>query len=156
MFSGFALNWLTVRGGDIRNYGLIAAAGALIGMVGIGLAPTLPIALVMVGVASFFLGTSYSVGAATLGEITPVQMMGRVTAVYFLFQSLLGQSLGPFLVAFGSQSMFEGRTALAHSYALWNGVFGVIMVTAVLMLRQRLKASPSLPETGKAKVSLHG
>ena len=139
VFSGFMLNMLTVRGGDIRTYGLIATIGAAVGMVGMGLAPSLPFALAMAGLASFFLGTSYSVGATTLGQITPVGLMGRVTAVYFIFQSLLGQALGPFLVAFGSQSLFSGRSALATSFALWTGVFGVGMVVAVTVLRQELK-----------------
>ena len=139
LFSGFMLNWLTRRGSDIRNYGLVAAALSAVGMVGMGLAPTLPLMLAMTGVASFFLGTSYSVGATTLGQVTPVRLMGKVTAVYFIFQSLLGQALGPFLVAFGSQRMFTGRTALATSYALWMGVFGVGMVISVAVLRQRLR-----------------
>ena len=139
VFSGFVLNWLTVRNRDIRTYGLIAAIGATAGMVGMGLAPSLPIGLAMTGLASFFLGTSYSVGATTLGTITPVHLMGRVTAVYFIFQSLLGQALGPFLVAFGSQSLFTGPTALANSFALWMGVFGIGMVIAVAVLRQRLR-----------------
>ena len=143
LFSGFVLNWLTRRGGDIRSYGLIAAIGAAIGMVGMGLAPSLSFALVMTGVASFFLGTSYSVGASTLGEVTPVGLMGRVTAVYFIFQSLLGQALGPYLVAYGSQNMFSGRAALATSFALWMGVFGVGMVISVAVLRARMRGQAS-------------
>ena len=139
LLSGFVLNWLTVRGGDIRNYGLLAAIGSAIGMVGMGLAPSLTVALWMTGVASFFLGTSYSVGASTLGEVTPVRLMGRVTAVYFIFQSLLGQALGPFLVASGSQYMFSGRTALASSFAFWMGLFGVGMVISVAVLRHKLR-----------------
>lgn len=139
LVSGFVLNWLTVRGGDIRNYGLIAAIGAAIGLAGLGLATTLPTALVLVGLGSFFLGTSYSVGASTLGQITPVRLMGRVTAIYFLFQGLLGQALGPFLVAVGSQKMFRGDTALASSFALWMAVFGVGMIVAVIVLRRRLR-----------------
>lgn len=153
LFSGFVLNWLTARGGDIRNYGLIATIGAAVGMVGIGLAPSLTIALVMVGLASFFLGTSYSVGATTLGEVTPVRLMGRVTAVYFLFQSLLGTALGPFLVAFGSQNMFTGRTALASSFALWTGVYGIAMIAAVLVLRQRLRRSAASPKPEAAPLA---
>jgi len=139
LFSGFALNWLTVRGGDIRNYGLIATLGAAIGMVGIGVAPSLNVALVMVGLSAFFLGTSYSVGATTLGEITPVRLMGRVTAIYFLFVSLIGQALGPFLVGFGSQKLFSGVRALANSFSLFNGLFGLAMLISVLLLRKRLR-----------------
>lgn len=142
LFSGFVLNWLTVRRSDIRTYGLVAGVGATAGMIGIGLAPSLTVALVMVGLASFFLGTSYSVGATTLGQVTPVRLMGRVTAIYFLFQSLLGQALGPFLVAFGSQNLFEGRTALAHSFSLWTGIYGIAGIAAVLALRSRLHRQP--------------
>lgn len=141
LFSGFALNWLTVRGRDIRTYGLLAALGMAIGLVGIGIAPSLQFALTMVGIASFFLGTSYSVGASTLGQITPMRLMGRVTAIYFLFQSLLGQALGPLLVAVGSQTMFVGPTALAKSFALCCGIFGAGMIIAIGMLRQRLRQS---------------
>lgn len=139
VFSGFIINRISARGGDIRTYGLIATFGAAIGMVGMGLAPSLPFALVMVGLSSFFLGTSHAVGALSLSEVTPVRLMGRVTAIYFVFQSLLGQALGPFLVAFGSEKMFTGQTALAHSFALWTGVFGVVMIAAVLVLRHQLR-----------------
>jgi MFS family permease len=100
------------------------------------------------GVASFFLGTSYSVGATTLGEITPVRLMGRVTAIYFLFVSLFGQALGPFFVGYGSQNLFVGTHALASSFALFNGLFGLAMLVSVLLLRQRLrcKAESAKPE----------
>lgn len=140
LFSGFVLNWLTVRGGDIRTYGLIAAVGMTIGMVGIGVAPTLPLALFMVGVAAFFLGNSYSVGASTLGQVTPAPVMGRVTAIYFLLQGLFGQGLGPFLVPFVSQKLFAGPDALAAGFALCCGIFGVGMITAVLVVRARLRS----------------
>ncbi len=118
-------------------------------MVGMGLAPTLPVALFMTGLASFFLGTSYSVGATTLGEVTPVRLMGKVTAVYFMFQSLLGAALGPFLVAFGSQNMFSGQTALANSFALWMGLFGLGMTVSVTVLQRRLRRNTT-PEPAAA------
>lgn len=150
LFSGFMLNWLTRRGGDIRNYGLVAAALSAVGMAGMGFAPTLTVGLWMTGLASFFLGTSYSVGASTLGEVTPVRLMGKVTAVYFIFQSLLGQALGPFLVAFGSQKMWSGPSALATSFGVWMGVFGVGMVVAVWALRARLRRDAPMMDGRRA------
>jgi MFS family permease len=144
LFSGLVLNWLSARNRDIRSYGVVAAIGAAVGMVGVGVAPSLTMALAMVGISSFFLGTSHSVGATTLGQITPVHLMGRVTAIYFLFVSLLGQALGPFLVGFGSQNLFTGRTALASSFALFTGLFGIAMLICVVVLRQRLRRKASL------------
>ena len=145
LVSGLVLSWLSARCRDIRSYGLIATVGAAFGMVGVGLAQSLPMALVMVGLASFFLGTSHSVGATTLGQITPAHLMGRVSAIYFLFVSFLGQALGPFLVGFGSQNLFTGKTALASSFALFTGLFGIAMLNSVAVLRQRLRrnAPPS-------------
>ena len=72
--------------------------------------------------------------------------MGRVTAIYFLFVSLLGQALGPFLVGFGSENMFTGAHALAISFALFNGIFGVAMLISVLVLRQRLRRTAASDE----------
>jgi len=138
LFSGLVLNWLTMRGSDIRSYAIIATIGAATGMVGVGMAQSLTAALVMVGLSSFFLGTSHSVGATTLSQITPVHLMGRITAIYFLFVSLLGQALGPFLVGYGSQDLFTGRTALASSFALCTGIFGIAMLISVEVLRRRI------------------
>jgi MFS transporter, Spinster family, sphingosine-1-phosphate transporter len=139
LLSGLVLNWLTIRGRDIRSYGIIAAIGAASGMVGVGLAQSLTMALAMVGLASFFLGTSHSVGATTLSQVTPVHLMGRVTAIYFLFVSFLGQALGPFLVGYGSQYLFIGRTALASSFALFTGLFGIAMLISVEVLRRHIR-----------------
>ena len=98
-------------------------------------ASSLPMALAMAGVATFFVGTSYFVGATTLGQLTPVRLIGRVTAIYFLFQSLLGQTLGPFLVAYGSQRVFTGPTALAQSMVANCIAYGVAAIASAIALR---------------------
>ncbi|NIJ07320.1 MFS family permease [Sphingomonas vulcanisoli] len=138
--SGLVLNRLTVRGDDVLIYGLIAAIGTGLGLFGTGFAPSLPFAIVMIGIDSFFLGTSYSVGAAILSQITPVRLMGRATAVYFLFQSLLGASLGPYLIALGSQKVFPGPAGLGTSFGIFCGLFGAAMAVAVVVLRRQLRA----------------
>lgn len=137
-FSGFVLTRLTARGGDIRTYGLIAAAGTMTGFVGLGIAPSFAVALAMTGFGAFFMGTSYSVGASTLSEVTPRPMMGRVSAFYFLVQNIFGAGLGPLLVALGSQHLFSGRFALAYAFALFCGLFGAATIASVLVLRRRL------------------
>lgn len=139
--SGVVLNRLATRA-DIHNYGLIAATGTLIGFVGMGLAPSLPGMLVMDGIGSFFMGTSFSVAAATLSEVTPRPVMGRVTALYFMFQSLFGHAMGPLLVGLGSEHLFEGRFALAHSFALCCGLFGIATIWSVSLLKRRVAARP--------------
>lgn len=137
-FSGMVLTRLTAMGRDIRVYGLIAAAGTMAGFVGLGLAPSFGMALALTGFGAFFMGTSYSVGAATLSEVTPGPAMGRVSACYFLVQNLFGAGLGPLLVALGSQHLFSGHFALAYAFALCCGLFGAITIASVLILRQRV------------------
>ena len=139
--SGLVLSRIASRGGDIRVYGLIAAMGTMIGFVGLGLAPSLGAALAMTGVGTFFMGTSFSVGAATLSEVTPRAAMGRVSAIYSLVQQIFGAALGPLLVALASQQLFSGRFALAYAMALCCGVFGAATIAAILLLRRRLIAA---------------
>lgn len=139
VFSGFMLNWLTVRGGDIRLYGIVAAVGTMIGLVAAALAPTLPLALTGAAISTFFIGTSTPVAAATLSEVTPSRLMGRITSIYFLFQTLLGQALAPFLIALGSQRIFAGPTALARSMAVNCTMFGIACAIAALVLRAMLR-----------------
>ena len=136
--SGFILNRLAGRGGDIRIYGLVAATGTMVGLVGMGLAPSLGVALGMLGLGAFFLGTSYSVGATTLSEVTPPALMGRVSAIYSLVQQIFGAALGPLLVALGSQHLFNGRFALAYAFALCCGLFGATTIAALIWLRRNL------------------
>lgn len=139
--SGFILNWLSRSGGDIRNYGIVAALGTAIGLVGAATAHSLDVALAMSGVGGFFWGTAYAVGASTLGQVTPVRLMGRITAIYFLVQTLFGQTIGPLLVALGSQYLFAGPDALARSMTLNCTGFGVATIAAAVVLRNRLRGS---------------
>ena len=57
----------------------------------------------------------------------------------FVPVSLLGQALGPLLVGFGSQNMFSGPTALASSFALFTGLFGMAMIVSAALLRRNIR-----------------
>jgi MFS transporter, Spinster family, sphingosine-1-phosphate transporter len=138
MFSGMIMNRIVERGGDIRRFGALCAMLSAVGLAGAILAPTASLAFASVGFGTFFLGNSYSVGATSLADITPVALMGRVSAVYLLVQNLFGQALGPLTVALVA-SYFAGRNALPYGFALSMLLFTIATVTSALALGRAIR-----------------
>ena len=60
-----------------------------------------------------------------LSRLTPPAYMGKVTALYLIFQSSLGGALAPMVVALLSKR-FAGPTAVAHGLALHCAIFGCL------------------------------
>ena len=65
------------------------------------------------------------VGATFLTRVTPSALMGKISAGYLLFQTLLGQACGPMLIALVSQHVFHGRNSLSGAFALCVVAFGL-------------------------------
>ena len=140
--SGLIMNAIVRRGGDIRIYGAFAAFVAAAGIGGAVLAPSISTGYAAAGIGMFFLGSSYAVGATTLSAVTPIAMMGRVSAVYLLFQTLLGQALGPLIVALIG-ARFSGTNALAYGLALAMAGFALVAVVSALALGRELGRAES-------------
>ena len=139
-FSAWVSTRIERRGGDIRAFGAIAGAGTALGMAGAALAPGLGASLVCAAVGLFFVGVSFPIGATTLAQIAPTQVMGRISGFYLLFQTLVGQSLGPLLIAFGAEKVFGGgSTGLAPAFAVTTLTLGVATVACALMLRRGMR-----------------
>ena len=136
---GAAMNRIAQRGGDIRRYGLIAAVLAAAGIGGAVATPSVATGYAVAGLGMFFLGSSYAVGATTLAEVTPVAMMGRVSAVYVLFQNLVGQALGPLIVALVSTSVFAGPLALPRALTLSMALFAVATAISAVALGRGIR-----------------
>ena len=138
-FSGYVMSRMVARGRDIRVFGAFAVLGSAIGLAGAAVAPTWPATLVCAGLGLFFVGISFPIGATTLSQVTPPQVMGKITGVYLLFQTLVGQALGPMLIAVGSEKVFHGRAGLPDAFALMMGLFGLGAAAAALALRRALR-----------------
>jgi MFS family permease len=136
-FGGGIMNRSVARGGTALTYGMVGLSGAALGVSIAFSAPSLHLAYVGAQICYLFVGVSYAAGATTLGEITPVEMMGRVSALYLVIQTVIGQTVGPFVVAAISQTLFgrEGNIPITLS-ATMAVLAGVGVVAALAFNRQ--------------------
>lgn len=142
LFCGWIMNRSVRRGGTTLGYGIIGVSGTALGVVLAFLAPTLTLSYAGLQFTYFFIGVSYAAGATTLGEVTPISMMGRVSALYLVVQTLVGQSAGPFVVAFVSKSFFNGPADIPRALSLTLvGLAAVcVLAASTLIRRHRLGA----------------
>lgn len=142
MFGGWMMNTLNRRGASGMSYGIVAVIGTALGISGACLAPSPQIAFICAAVGIFFLGISNPVGATTLSQATPAAMIGRVSAVYLLMQTLIGQTLGPVGVALAGQHLFSGNSAIAFGLTLVQATCAVVAATCGLLLVQYFRKQP--------------
>lgn len=84
-----------------------------------------------------FLGSMpYGAAAAAFQEITPNQMRAQVIALYFLFLNLFGIGLGPTVVAFVTDKIFQADGAVGDSIG-W--MIAVVAPVSALLLWLSLK-----------------
>src|SRR5262249_13874301 len=67
---------------------------------------------------NFFAGFPFGGGYAAIQEITPSRMRGQMAAIFALLVNIVGQGLGPTLVALFTNYLFEDEQALQKSLAL--------------------------------------
>jgi MFS family permease len=136
LFGGWMMNRLTRRGGSVMAYGIVAVIGTALGIGGACVAPTPQLAFIGAACGLFFLGISYPAGATTLSQTTPATMIGRVSAVYLLVQTLVGQTLGPLSVALASKQFFTGKSSIGSGLALTQVICAVIAAACGWLLLQ--------------------
>ncbi|WP_157223686.1 MFS transporter [Caulobacter sp. AP07] len=135
---GFVMDWLTARGRSLLDYGILASVISLIAIVAIPFAPTVELMWVAICVKLAFAGSFYAVGATILAQVTPSHLMGKQTALYLLAQNLIGQGMGPMVVALLSDRFFEGGHALGYGLATMAVVVGILATLVGVALRSVL------------------
>ena len=75
-------------------------------------------AAVVYAAAVFFYACFPMAGGATLVQITPGRLIGKLTALFFLVHNLLGLALGPVVVALLARTFFDGPGAIGHAMVL--------------------------------------
>lgn len=98
--------------------------------------PTPELALALIVPLSLVTGAPFGVAAAALQIMAPSRMRGQVTALYFLFQSLIGLGIGPTMVAFLTEQVFQDSQMLRYSLLL-NGGVGLLLATLLFYFAQR-------------------
>ncbi len=143
LVTGVVLDRLVRAQRDIRSFGVVGAVLALFAYALAPLAPSLTLTWTCIAIGFVFKGAWAAVGAATLAEITPSHLMGRITAIYFLMQNLIGQALGPTMVAVVADTAFEGRSAIASALSSVSLIVTVIAIACVWRLRAALRVAGS-------------
>lgn len=87
-------------------------------------APTPMLFFVLLSLPAILLNMG-AIGAAALQVVTPQAMRGRVSAIYLMFTSLVGMSMGPAVAGFITQNVFEDPARIGTSLAVVFGIFGI-------------------------------
>ncbi|WP_322071399.1 MFS transporter [Paraburkholderia bannensis] len=86
---------------------------------------------------TFFFAVFAVAGGATMANLTPGNMMGKLTAIYYLVTNLFGLALGPTVVALVARVLFAGAGALGHSFVACY----VVSVGLAIVLLMRVSRS---------------
>jgi MFS family permease len=142
LFGGFVMNALARRGKSVMYYAIVAVIATALGTAAACLSGSASIAFAFAGFTMIFLGISNPAGATTLSQATPPEMIGRVSAVYLLFQTLVGQTLGPLSVAMVGQRLFSGPSSIVSGLVVVQITCATIaVVCAVFLVRHFSRAA---------------
>ncbi|MBK7907589.1 MAG: MFS transporter [Gemmatimonadetes bacterium] len=118
--AGWLVDRLASRGRS--DAPIVAAIGGVLAFAVVvpafALAPSLAIATATAVALALVQGYPYGIASTSLAMVTPPEMRGQVVAFYLLVSNLLGLSLGPLLVALGTERIFHDDAAVGWSLAL--------------------------------------
>lgn len=119
---------------------LVIAFSSLWLRVAYPLMPSVTTSLALIFPICLLTGAPFGIAAAALQITAPARMRGQVTAVYFFVQSLIGLGLGPTLVAFLTEVVFEDTGMLRYSLSM---VGGLGLTLATLLFYSALRRYPA-------------
>ncbi|MNS38732.1 hypothetical protein D3C72_709900 [compost metagenome] len=98
-------------------------------------------ALILAAAGMATVSTIGGLQAGTLQILTPASMRGRMTAIYLLVANMAGMGLGPLIIGFVSEHLFDGPTSLGKALALVTAVSLSIGVALLLITRKAIIAA---------------
>lgn len=102
------------------------------------------LAMTLLGVGVFLTTFPGGASVAAFQEITPNELRGRITALYYLAINLFGAGLGAFAVGFATDYVFRADAAIGWSLALVIGIagpLGILLLWTALPTFRRALAS---------------
>ena len=75
-------------------------------------------ALICIAIASFCIPLPLALVTTIMQEVTPNPMRGVVNGMYVVSTNVIGLAIGPFLVAFGTDYIFNAPNLIAYSLSL--------------------------------------
>ncbi|MEQ8858949.1 MAG: MFS transporter [Pseudomonadales bacterium] len=95
----------------------------------------------LLAVATFTSSLHGGVAGAALQLITPNELRGQITAVYFFIANLIGLGLGPTAVALITDYLFEDPLSLGWSIALLAAIAGPLSAVTLALGLRHFRAS---------------
>ncbi|MGF6485852.1 MFS transporter [Paraburkholderia sp. JPY419] len=129
---GRIADWLRERGmidAPVRVAAVTTAIAAIVTAC-FPLIHSMNVGLIAYFVQTFMFSMFAVAGGATMANFTPGNMMGKLTAVYYLITNLLGLALGPTVVALVAK-LFSGPNALGASFVV---CYVISVALAVILL----------------------
>jgi MFS family permease len=125
--------WLSNRGYQDASMRIvfIVALAMLVPAVVAPLMPTAQSALIVASGIIFFQFGYFGVATAALQLITPNQWRAQVSALLLFFTNLIGLALGPTVVAFFTDFVFQDDAKLNYSMALAAAIFAPMAAVVV-------------------------
>jgi MFS family permease len=122
----------------------VTLIGALILVPASTLAPLMPtpeLAVLMLIPATIGGAIPTATAGAALMMIVPNQMRAQTTAIYYFVINILGLTLGPFMIAFFTDSIFHDESMLRYSISIVSGSAGVIALCFLFANIRHFRAS---------------
>ncbi|NML08164.1 MFS transporter [Sphingomonas sp. G-3-2-10] len=143
LFVGFMLDRFAANGRAIGTFGIFTTIVTLIAFALVPFAPSAEATFAIKGVGLLFCGAYAAIGAIILAARTPVRLIGKVTVIYMLFQSVLGTGMGPLAAGFLSSSVLGGDPmAIGGGMLLTTIGIGAPALVGLLVLRRTLITQP--------------
>jgi MFS family permease len=118
--SGSMMDWFASRGIDDAPFrtGIIGAVGTMLPIAALPFAPSFAIGMGLLAVALFFASFPMPPSTAIVQIVAPPAMRSRVAAIFLCSNSLIGLTLGSFLIGLFNDHLFSGPAAVGSSLGL--------------------------------------
>ncbi len=140
-----------IKDGHMRA-ALMGTVMLVIAAVLVPLMPTPWLGLLLLVPHAIGSGIPTACGPTALMMVTPNQMRGQVSAVYWFVISMLGLMIGPTSVALASDLIFDGPEDIRYALSLMSGIVGLFVWLLIYNLKpyresvieaERWSASPA-------------
>ncbi|ORE90453.1 MFS transporter [Aurantimonas sp. 22II-16-19i] len=145
------------RRGDAGAPALVVALALVAAMIAGAtacLAEDLGVAIAALAATTFALGGATPVGLVAVQRLTPASLRGRMTGGFILGVTLISLGIGPVMVGWLSETIFTGRTGLAHALLATLCVVSALGAAAAVVARSletgdaAAAAAPGVPRPG--------
>ena len=107
-------------------------------------APSVGVAWCLIALLSLAATSLFTIGTATVVQLTPSAVVGKVTGVHFAWVGIMGSAVAPTLIAVVAERVFGGTPgALGQALSSAAAVLSVIGCAGLLSVAWQLRRAPA-------------